>query len=71
MQVRLKIFRYNPETDKKPHFDKFTVEAEPIDRVLDLLEWIKDYEDGTLSSGDRVLTEFVAQMPCASTASTA
>lgn len=49
MQVRLKIFRYNPETDKKPHFDKFTVEAEPIDRVLDLLEWIKDYEDGTLS----------------------
>jgi succinate dehydrogenase / fumarate reductase iron-sulfur subunit len=49
MQVTVKVFRYNPESDKKPHFDKFTVEAEPTDRVLDLLEWIKDYQDGTLS----------------------
>ncbi|MBT3390603.1 MAG: succinate dehydrogenase iron-sulfur subunit [Chloroflexi bacterium] len=49
MQVKLKIFRYDPENDKKPHFDKFTVEAEPTDRVLDLLEYIKDYQDGTLA----------------------
>jgi len=49
MQVTLKIFRYDPEHDKKPHFDKFTVEADPTDRVLDLLEYIKDYQDGTLS----------------------
>jgi len=49
MKVRLKIFRYNPEEDKKPHYDTFTVEGEPIDRVLDLLERIKDYQDGTLA----------------------
>lgn len=48
MQVTLKIFRYNPETDKKPRYDTFTVEAEPTDRVLDLLEYIRDYRDGTL-----------------------
>jgi succinate dehydrogenase / fumarate reductase iron-sulfur subunit len=49
MKVTLKIFRYDPEKDKKPHFDKFVVEAEGTDRILDLLEWIKDYQDGTLS----------------------
>lgn len=49
MQVTLKIFRYDPEKDQKPYYDKFVVEAEPTDRVLDLLENIKDYQDGTLS----------------------
>lgn len=49
MQVTLRIFRYNPEKDKKPHYDTFTVEAEPTDRVLDLLEYVKAYHDGTLS----------------------
>lgn len=49
MQVTLRIFRYNPETDDKPRYDTFTVEAEPTDRVLDLMEYIKDYHDGTLA----------------------
>lgn len=49
MQVTLKIFRYDPEKDKKPHYDKYTVEAEPTDRVLDLLEYVKGVHDGTLS----------------------
>ena len=49
MQVTLRIFRFNPEADKKPHYDNFTVDAEPNDRVLDLLEYIKGYKDGTLS----------------------
>lgn len=49
MQVKLKIFRYNPETDKKPHYETYKVEAEPTDRVLDLLEYVKNYIDGTLS----------------------
>lgn len=49
MQVTLRVFRFNPETDKKPHYDNFRVEAEPNDRVLDLLEYIKGYKDGTLS----------------------
>ena len=48
MQITLKIFRYNPEDDQKKHYDTFTVEAEPTDRILDLLERIKGTEDGTL-----------------------
>jgi succinate dehydrogenase / fumarate reductase iron-sulfur subunit len=49
MQVKLKIFRYNPEKDKKPHYETYELEADPTDRVLDLLEYIKGYYDGTLS----------------------
>jgi succinate dehydrogenase / fumarate reductase iron-sulfur subunit len=49
MQVTLKVFRYNPEKDKKPHYETYKLEADPTDRVLDLLEKIKGYEDGTLS----------------------
>jgi len=49
MQITLKVFRFNPETDKKPHYEKYTLEAQPTDRVLDLLEHVKGYIDGTLS----------------------
>ena len=49
MQVTLRIFRYNPEQDKKPHYASYKVEADPTDRVLDLLEHIKGNIDGTLS----------------------
>jgi len=49
MQVTLRIFRYNPEKDKKPHYETYQVEADPTDRVLDLLEYIKGHRDGTLS----------------------
>ncbi len=48
-KITLKLFRYNPETDKKPHYDTFKLEAEPTDRVLDLMEKVKGYEDGSLS----------------------
>jgi succinate dehydrogenase / fumarate reductase, iron-sulfur subunit len=49
MQVTLKIFRFNPEKDKKPHYETYTLDAEPTDRVLDLLEHVKGYEDGSLT----------------------
>ncbi len=49
MQVTLKIFRYNPEDGEKKHYDTFKVEAEPTDRVLDVLERIKGNQDGTLA----------------------
>ncbi len=48
-KITLKLFRYNPEKDKKPHYDTFKLEVEKTDRVLDLLEKVKGYEDGTLS----------------------
>ena len=49
MQVTLKIFRYDPEVDKKFHYETYTLEAEETERVLDLLEMVKGHHDGTLS----------------------
>jgi succinate dehydrogenase / fumarate reductase, iron-sulfur subunit len=49
MQVSLKILRFNPETDTKPHFESYTVDAEPTDRVLDALNTVKWTHDGTLT----------------------
>jgi len=49
MQVTVKIFRYNPEKDKKPYYKTYRLEADPTDRVLDILEKVKGYQDGTLS----------------------
>ncbi len=49
MEVTLKVFRFNPEVDKKWHYETYTLEAEPTDRVLDLLEKVKAYNDGTLA----------------------
>ena len=49
MQVTFKIFRFNPEKDKKPHYETYKVDADLTDRVLDLLEYVKWHHDGTLS----------------------
>jgi succinate dehydrogenase / fumarate reductase, iron-sulfur subunit len=49
MQVTLKIFRYNPEVDEKFHYETYTLDAEPTDRVLDVLELVKGHHDGSLA----------------------
>jgi succinate dehydrogenase / fumarate reductase iron-sulfur subunit len=50
MDVTLRIQRYNPEIDDKPHFEEYELHhIEPVDRVLDLLHHVKWYLDGTLS----------------------
>lgn len=49
MQVTVRIQRFNPETDAKPYYREYTVEVEPTDRVLDALNYIKWYQDGTLT----------------------
>ncbi len=49
LTVELRVKRYNPETDTKPHWEQFTVEAEPTDRILDALHTAKWTIDGTLS----------------------
>ncbi len=49
MQVTLKIFRYNPEKDKRGHYETYQFEADENERVLDLLELVKGHFDGTLS----------------------
>jgi succinate dehydrogenase / fumarate reductase iron-sulfur subunit len=49
MNVKLKIFRFDPEKDKEPHYDSFVVDAEPMDRVLDCLNKVRWEQDGSLS----------------------
>jgi len=49
MLVTLKIFRFDPEKDKKPHYETYKLEVEETDRILDMLEYVKGYHDGTLS----------------------
>jgi succinate dehydrogenase / fumarate reductase iron-sulfur subunit len=49
MIVKLKVFRFNPATDKQPYYDKFKVEAKPTDRLLDCLNVIRWHQDGSLA----------------------
>lgn len=49
MQVHLKIKRFNPESDPKPWWGEYRVEAEPTDRLLDALNQVKWYQDGSLT----------------------
>jgi succinate dehydrogenase / fumarate reductase, iron-sulfur subunit len=49
MQIELRILRYDPERDTKPHEERYLVESEPMDRVLDLLHKVKYEQDGTLT----------------------
>jgi succinate dehydrogenase / fumarate reductase, iron-sulfur subunit len=49
MIVQLKVFRYLPEKSDKPYYETFQVNAEPTDRVLDLLEYVRGDMDGTLA----------------------
>ena len=50
MKIDLRILRYDPERDKKPHWQSYVVEADPeADRVLDLLHRVKYEHDGSLT----------------------
>jgi succinate dehydrogenase / fumarate reductase iron-sulfur subunit len=49
MKVTLKIKRFNPEKDQAPYWGEYQVEAEPTDRLLDALNYVKWYIDGTLT----------------------
>lgn len=49
MKIKLEIRRFNGETDKEPSYKVYEVDAEPTERILDLLMHIKRYQDGTLA----------------------
>jgi succinate dehydrogenase / fumarate reductase, iron-sulfur subunit len=48
-KVRLRVLRYNPDSDKQPVYRDYTVSVEPTDRVLDALNAIKWYQDGSVT----------------------
>jgi succinate dehydrogenase / fumarate reductase, iron-sulfur subunit len=49
MNVKVKIRRFNPEKDRRPYWSEFKVEAQKTDRVLDVLQSIKENQDGTVT----------------------
>ena len=49
MKVVLKIQRFDPEKDSRPHYEEYAAEVEPTDRVLDAINHVKWYSDGTLT----------------------
>ena len=49
MKVVLEVRRYNPESDGEPHFERYEVDVNPTDRVLDALMFIKRTKDRTLT----------------------
>lgn len=49
MRVHLRIQRYNPDIDRQPYFGEYDVDVQPDDRVLDALNAVKWYQDGTLT----------------------
>ncbi len=49
MEIHLRIMRFDPEIDKKPHWEEYYAQLQPSDRVLDALLYVKDYLDGTLT----------------------
>ncbi len=49
MNIILKIYRFHPEKDTSPHFDSFTFDVDPTERVLDLLEHVRGFIDGSLA----------------------
>jgi succinate dehydrogenase / fumarate reductase, iron-sulfur subunit len=49
VEVSLRIKRFDPERDTRPHWETYRVEVEPTDRVLDALHQVRWYQDGTLA----------------------
>ncbi len=48
MQISLRVFRFNPEKDQQSHYDTFQLDVDPSERILDVLEQVRGYFDGTL-----------------------
>ena len=49
MNVDLNLLRYNPEFDSEPHFESYSVEADPMERLLDCLHKVKWELDSSLA----------------------
>ncbi|MDA8140631.1 MAG: succinate dehydrogenase iron-sulfur subunit [Desulfobacteraceae bacterium] len=48
MKMTLKIQRFNPENDAQPFFQEYTLDADPNERLLDALMYVKRFQDGSL-----------------------
>jgi succinate dehydrogenase / fumarate reductase iron-sulfur subunit len=49
MRCNFLIYRFDPETNKQPHYQEYTIDAEPTDKILDCLNKIRWDQDPTLA----------------------
>ena len=49
MKITLKVQRFNPQIDMEPHYNSFTIEVEPNERILDCLNKIRWTQDSSLA----------------------
>ena len=49
LTLTLKIRRFNPEVSQESWWDEFTVEADPLERLVEVLHAVKWHQDGTLT----------------------
>jgi succinate dehydrogenase / fumarate reductase iron-sulfur subunit len=49
MDLTVKIERYDPEKDAEPHWETYSIEADPMDSALSVLNHIKWNLDGSLT----------------------
>ena len=49
VDVTFRIRRYTPEQDNSPHWEEYTLDCLPTDRILTVLQRIKDEQDGSLT----------------------
>ncbi len=48
-KLKVRIKRYNPEVDTAPHWEEYPIEADPHDRVLDVIQNVKWLYDDSLA----------------------
>jgi succinate dehydrogenase / fumarate reductase iron-sulfur subunit len=49
MALTVRVRRFNPEVSEDSWWDEWTVQVDPLDRLVEVLHQIKWYHDGTLS----------------------
>ncbi len=49
MRCHFTVYRFDPDKDKKPRYQEYTIEAEPTDKILDCLNKIRWEQDPALA----------------------
>jgi succinate dehydrogenase / fumarate reductase, iron-sulfur subunit len=49
ISLTVRIRRFNPETSQESWWDEWTLEVDPLDRLVEVMHQIKWYHDGTLA----------------------
>ncbi|MFN2507136.1 MAG: succinate dehydrogenase iron-sulfur subunit [Acidimicrobiales bacterium] len=49
MKIQLRVKRFDPDRDRRPHWETYQVEVQETDRVLDALHEVRWHQDGTLA----------------------